>query len=144
MTRLKFPRRSKYVPSDLQVVLFIYLQTRLKSSFYPSWSQKACWNLGNPEAAIEECAANSDAVSLRVCIAWVVTFANIDLVATSIAVHLKSIQPLYDRNAKPATNNPDNYRCYFHDFFDSISSYCPEQESPPADKKSSTGKSESA
>ena len=32
---------------------------------------------GNPEAAIiEECVANRDAVTLRVCNAWVVIFAN--------------------------------------------------------------------
>jgi hypothetical protein len=41
--------------------------------------------IGNPEGAIEECDANCDAVSLRVFIASVVTFANVDLVAFSIA-----------------------------------------------------------
>ena len=61
---------------------------------------------GNPEAAIvEECVANYDAVSLM---------------EVSIAVHLTSIQPLYDRNARPATNNPTTTAAYFHDFLDSI------------------------
>jgi hypothetical protein len=49
---------------------------------------------GNPEAAIvEECDANCDAVSLRVCNAWVVTFANANLAPFSIAVHLTSTKP---------------------------------------------------
>jgi hypothetical protein len=43
----------------------------------------------NPEAAIvEECVANCDAVSLRVCNAWLVTLANANLAPLSIAVHL--------------------------------------------------------
>ena len=58
---------------------------------------------GNPEAAnIEECVANCDAVTLRVCNAWVVIFANANLALFSIAIHLTSIQPLYAKNARPA------------------------------------------
>jgi hypothetical protein len=92
MTRLKIPRKSKYVLSDLQVASFIYLQTRLKSSSYPLLKPKISpgknpmpADKGNPEAAIvEECVANCDAVSLRVCNAWVVAFANANLAPFSI------------------------------------------------------------
>jgi hypothetical protein len=41
-----------------------------------------------------------------VCGTWIVTSVNADLVAFSILVHLTSIQSLYDRYAKPITNNP--------------------------------------
>jgi hypothetical protein len=43
--------------------------------------------MGDPEAAIEECVGNCDAVSSRACIAWAVTFANVDIAAFLIAVH---------------------------------------------------------
>jgi len=60
--------------------------------------------IGNPEAAIlEECVANCDVVSLRVCITRFVTSVNVDLVTFSTAVHLTSIQPLYDRYASECT-----------------------------------------
>jgi len=38
--------------------------------------------------------------------AWVVIFANANLAPFSIAIHLTAIQPLYAKNARPATNNP--------------------------------------
>ena len=45
---------------------------------------------GNPEDAIaEECVEIWDAVLLTVCISWVVTFVNANLVPLSIAVHLE-------------------------------------------------------
>ena len=100
---------------------------------------------GNPEAELVECVANCDAVSLRVCIAWVITFANVDLVAISIAVHLTSIQPLYDRNAKPATNNPTTTAAIFMTFLIAYPATAPNRNPPPAEKRnSSSGKSEDA
>ena len=102
--------------------------------------------IGNPEAAIvEECVPNCDAVSLRVCIAWAVTSLNDDLVAFSIAVHLTSIQPLYDRDAKPATNNPTITAAIFMTFLIAYPATAPNRNPTPAEKrKSSTGKSEDA
>ena len=91
---------------------------------------------------VEECVANCDAVSLRVRIASVITFDNIDLVATSIAVHLTSIQP---RNAKPATNNPTTTAAIFKTFLIAYPATATNSNPPPAEKrKTSTGKSEDA
>ena len=110
------------------------LQTQLKSSFYPLLNPNIspCANpmpapMGDPEVTIvEECVASP---------ARAVTLADADLVAFSIAVHLTSIQPLYDRNAKPATNNPTTSAANFHDFLNSISSRCSKQESAASRKK---------
>ena len=124
----------------------MYLFPEPKSSFHPLLKPRISPGtnpmpapIGNPEAAIEECVANFDAVSLRVCIARVVTFANIDLMATSIAVHLTSIQPLYDRNAKPATNNPTTTAAIFMTFLIAYPATIPNRNPPPAEKKKVLG-----
>ena len=94
--------------------------------------------MGNPEAAIvEECVTNCDAVLLRVCIAWVVTFANVDLVAISIAVHFTSIQPLYDKYAKPAANSPTTTAAIFMTFLIAYPTTAPNRNPPPAEKRKS-------
>ena len=120
------------------------LQTQLKSSFYPLLNPNIspCANpmpaaMGDPEVTIvEECVASP---------ARAVTLADADLVAFSIAVHLTSIQPLYDRNAKPATNNPTTSAAIFMTFLIAYPAAAPNRNPPPAEKrKSSTGKSEDA
>ena len=123
----------------------MYLPSEPKSSFYPFLKPKISPGKnpmpaakGNPEA---EYVANCDAVLLRVCITWVVTLANVDLVAFSIAVHLTSIQLLYDKYAKP--NNPTITAAIFMTFLIAYPATAPNRNPPPAEKrKSSTGKSE--
>ena len=125
----------------------MYLTLDQKSSFYPLLKPNISPDTnpkpaatGNPEADPVECVANCDAVSLRVCITSVVTFANVDLVASSIVVHLTSIQPLYDRNAKPARNNPTTTAAIFMTFLIAYPATAPNRNPPPAEKrKSSTG-----
>jgi hypothetical protein len=135
------------------MVYMTSVPSELKSSFHPLLRPKISPGtnpkpaaMGDPEAAIvEECVANSDPVSSRVRIGSVVTFANIDLVATSIAVHLTSIQPLYARNAKPATNNPTTTAAIFKTFLIAYPATAPNRNPPPAEKrKTSTRKSEDA
>ena len=99
---------------------------------------------GNPEADPVGCVANYDAVSLRVCITSVVTFANVDLVASSIVVHLTSIQPLYDRNAKSARNNPTTTAAIFMTFFIAYPATAPNRNPPPAEKNSKALKNRSS
>ena len=131
----------------------MYLPSEPKASFHPLLKPKISPGtnpipaaMGNPEAAIEECIANCDALSLRVCIAgsrWVVTFCNVDLIEISIAVHLTSIQPVYDRNAKPATNNPTTTAAIFMTLLIAYPATAPNRNPPPTGKRnSSTGKSE--
>jgi hypothetical protein len=92
---------------------------------------------GNPEGAIaEECVEICDAVLFTVCIHWVDTFANANLMPLSIAVHLISIQPLCARNAKLATNNPRMTAAIFITF---IASNCSKQESSTSRKKKTFG-----
>jgi hypothetical protein len=121
-----------------------------KSSFHPLLKPKISPGtnpmpapIGNPEAAIEECVANCDAVLLSACTACPTTLVNVVLIAFSISIHLTSIQPLYDRNPKPATNNPTTTAAIFMTFLIAYPATAPNSNPPPAEKrKSSTGKSE--
>jgi hypothetical protein len=73
------------------------LQTQFKSSFYPllnpitsPGTNPISATMGNPEAAIKECVANCDAVSLRVCNGCVVTFAKANLERFTVSLKGKS------------------------------------------------------
>src|SRR5215469_12959384 len=63
--------------------------------------------------------------------------------ASSIAAHFTSIQPLYDRYTRAATNNPITTAAIFITFFIAYPATAPNRNPPPAEKrKSSTGNSE--
>jgi hypothetical protein len=101
----------------------MYLLSEPKSSFHPLLKPKIGPGTnptpaakGNPEAAIEECVANCDAVLLSVCTTCPSTLVNAALVVFSISIHFMSIHPLYDRYARPATNNPTTTAAVFMTF----------------------------
>src|SRR5215469_9435816 len=57
--------------------------------------------------------------------------------------HFTSTHPLYDRYARPATNNPITIAAIFITFFMAYPATAPTRNPPPAEKrKSSTGNSE--
>jgi hypothetical protein len=99
--------------------------------------------MGDPEVAIvEECVANCDAVLLNACTGCPTTLVNVVLVAFSISIHFTSIHPLYDRYARPATNNPTTNAAIFMTFLIAYPATAPKRIPTPAEKrKSSTGKS---
>jgi hypothetical protein len=132
----------------------ICLQTRLKSSFYPLLNPITSPGtnpkpaaIGDPEVTIvEECVANCDAVLLSASTICPSILVNVVLVAFSISIHFTSIHPLYDRYARPATNNlTTTTAAIFMTFLIAYPATAPNRNPPPAEKRnSSTGKSEDA
>jgi hypothetical protein len=123
-----------------------------KSSFHPLLKPKISPGtnpmpaaMGNPKVAIEECVANCDAVWLSACTTCPSTLVNVVLVAFSISIHFTSIHPLYDKYARPATNNPTTTAAIFMTFLIAYPATAPNRKAPPAEKRrSSTGKLENA
>jgi hypothetical protein len=69
--------------------------------------------------------------------AYPATFVNAVLVAFSISTHFTFTNPLYDRYARPAINNPTTTAAIFVTLLIAYPATAPNRNPPPAEKRKS-------